>query len=437
MSDQDTWPEADEPAKKSGNAIQSDVLLTVVHTRAHILSVMANPRLSPLAKNVACVLWAITETWSGGEERAVTMPQIAEAITYSVARDGDTAEVHPDAKRVGEALKALEDEGYVHVRRPQWGKKGVGRGSATGVRMIRRTLADPHTHGEKVFRSWTQNLLDQSPEIVAAVKRKGGRATPPSKAKKKGGRMTPPSQEGGANDPTFTKEGGANDPTFGDKGGRMTPPSGQEGGANDPLQRVDLVHQVDRGDEFDLCESRPSDDDIIRPTSSPDLRPPFGAGSGPLPGADSATTVEEQAESTSRVGISSSVAQWGELRTATDVVNCLYATLNPVGQDLFTRDRRLEAIGCLDRFAAEVDISGRSMLYMLSVWAGETNCAYANKVTQYIARYRREFDLSAALEGLDDPTLIVAAGLQHGYEDELTRARQRKARAKAGQDAIF
>lgn len=54
----------------AGNGtIQSEVLLTLVQTRAQIVSMMANPAVGPLAKQVGCLLWAITETWKPGETK--------------------------------------------------------------------------------------------------------------------------------------------------------------------------------------------------------------------------------------------------------------------------------------------------------------------------------------------------------------------------------
>lgn len=410
-------PEKDRPdgsPPSGGKEIQSDVLLTLVHTRAHILSVMANPRLTPLAKQVACVLWAVSETWNPGEKREVTMPQIAQSITYTTERGGVSVEVHPDTRRVGDAAKLLESEGYVSLRSPTWGAAGVGRGSTTGISMIRRTVADPYTHGEKVFRAWTQKTLEDAREIVAAVmqakeaKEKAQRAAAPSE---KAGRKA---KGGSATAPSTGKAGQAATPSE-MKGGQAATPSAQEGGASDPLQVVDLKNSlVDLVPEPDLREQ----------ISGP---PPLSDGFA----ADASSHSEGAETGTAHGRRGQDDGGWAAMRDSKDVVNCLHLNLTDAGRDLFTRDRRLEAINCLDRLRDGYEATAREWLYLLSAWAGQTECQHADKIAQYITRYRSGHDVRGILREIGDctPADVVALGLGHGQEvaDEVAAARKRRA----------
>lgn len=108
-------------------------------------------------------------------------------------------------------------------------------------------------------------------------------------------------------------------------------------------------------------------------------------------------------------------------------MNFIHDNLAGVGQDLFTRDRRLEAIGCLKRYNEARPLSANRAVYLLSVWAAQTDCAHADKIVQYIERYIRESSLDASLYGTEDytPLQVMKLGIARGHAlvDELAKKR--------------
>lgn len=128
---------------------------------------------------------------------------------------------------------------------------------------------------------------------------------------------------------------------------------------------------------------------------------------------------------------------WDQVTSPRTVVDCLYGNLTPVGQALFSADRREEAIQGLSALNSDTRLQPQEALYLTAVWAGQTNYAYANRLVQRITRFRDQYEVADMMQTLADasPADVVAVGIAHGEQvrDDLAAARAaRDARVQAG-----
>lgn len=136
----------------------SEVLHRLIGTRAQIIAIMRDTRLPPLAKQVGCLLWAITQTWEDGGSQVVTWAQLAENIRWESSRTGATETA--SAEGVRKAISALRKAGYVVVESVQH----PGNVKPARVASVAREVGAPLTVDLRgPFRVWTRVLLEESP----------------------------------------------------------------------------------------------------------------------------------------------------------------------------------------------------------------------------------------------------------------------------------
>lgn len=138
----------------------SEVLHRLIGTRAQIIAIMRDTRLPPLAKQVGCLLWAITQTWEDGGSQVVTWAQLAENIRWESSRTGATETA--SAEGVRKAISALRKAGYVVVESVQH----PGNVKPARVASVAREVGAPLTVDLRgPFRVWTRALLAESPGL--------------------------------------------------------------------------------------------------------------------------------------------------------------------------------------------------------------------------------------------------------------------------------
>lgn len=345
-------------------AIRSEQVFTLVNTRAHIIALMADPAVPPLAKQVGCLLWAITETWEHGESRSIPFAVIAERIAWEKA-DGSIA--HPHRDSIKTAVSALEAAGYISVDR-----SGCGRHKPAKIKMRRRKIMDPFTTDPSGdFRVWTAAQMETHAE-------KAGCGDPPSDGKQ--GVETPLTEKGGCGDPAFERKEGVETP---------------------PVKETFFRRSTSSG-EVDLQEL-----------------PPLADGSAAASGTSSSSGPEEQdpwAESTDQTDRQSQEEAWtwSRLQTAANVTAMLVAlSVDQAREDLSARKQR-EITKGLEPLMDSHPLP--AVVWGLGYWAADRRLGNANLLTEIMERYLTgwEIDVDALADG--SPVEALAFGYESGEQ---------------------
>lgn len=366
------------------SSIKSAELLRLIGTRAQIVAMAADPRVSTTAVAVGSLLWAITETWDLNERKQVSYGQVAQQMVSS----GPGAQPKPLSEQtIKRAVAELEEAGYIVVNRDAC----TGRGKAPTVEMKRRTVGAAHTmQASGPFRVWTKDQMDEV-EDEAQVDGCGD------------------GQEGDRPRPPSDLKGVAHDPLLDERGSPMTPIDEKGGHPRPPLKET--YYKKATFQEADL-----------------ESLPPLAGGSAPalgesLPVEAEGTPWGEVHEPVADQGEEKDTWTWEEVGSASDLTLMLVQVAQgDAVQDLTIRKQReveKGLVSLLEAFPLEAVVWG------LGAWAGDRRMSNANLLEEIAARHIVAWDPDLAdLRANYTPTQVLAGGYRCGEEHRKDRLRR-------------
>lgn len=340
------------------SAIHSQALMTLVMTRAHVLAVMADDRLGPLAKQVGCLLWAITETWERGETKRVPWSQVAENITYPGGK-------HPSERGIRSAVAELEAAGYLVVDR-----SNCHRGNPARTTMVRREVGDPllDAPAGSDWRAWTKTMEQKKAPSQKGASQKGASQKPPSES-------TPKARKGVPEEPPYPERGYLTDPLSGQKGVSEEPPI----------------------KETFFNKGTQEDPKVTSKQTLPPLRA-SGDASGP--------------------GLISS--GWDELVEPQSVLGLLMDNLTDDGRQEMDRRKQTETLSGITDLMETFSVP--EVVVGLGYWVGDRRLAQADKLAQVVTQRLKRLTYDPDDLRAQDPDALLREGFEHGHASLLSRS---------------